>query len=73
MIHDVLSMLISILPVDLGALGLSIATVLAAGLIFLLRALFNIAQSLAKKTPSAVDDKIVEETRSIFRDRSKEL
>ena len=59
--------------INLDALSLSIATGLATVLILALKAAFAIVRKLAKGTPTELDDKIVDQTESAFKDKSKNL
>lgn len=58
---------------NLDALTLSLATALATGLVFGLKALFTGLRKLAAKTPTALDDKLVDETESAVRDQSRDI
>jgi len=65
--------LLQFLPINMDAFSLSLATGIAAGIVFGLKALFSLARKLAQKTPTSIDDKIVDETEAALRDRSKDL
>lgn len=70
---NLLHALLGLMPLNMDALSLSIATGIATGLVFGLKALFALARKLAQKTPTPVDDKIIDETEEAFKDKSKDL
>lgn len=59
--------------INMDALTLSIATGIATLLILALKALFSLVRSLVRKTPTDLDDKIVDQTEQSFKDKSKNL
>jgi uncharacterized membrane protein YesL len=71
--QDILHALLRFLPLNMDALGLSLATGIATGLVLALKALFSLARRWAQKTPSAIDDKIVDETEDAFKEKSKDI
>jgi hypothetical protein len=58
---------------NLDALTLSIATALAAMIVLGLKALFSLARRLAQKTPTALDDKLIDNTEAALRDKSRDI
>jgi len=58
---------------NLDALSLSLATGLATLLVLALKAVFTLARKLAQKTPTPLDDKMVDETEAALRDKSKDI
>lgn len=58
---------------NLDALTLSLATGIATVLILALKAVFALARRLAVRTPTAVDDKLVDETVAAFKEKSRDL
>lgn len=58
---------------NLDALTLSLATGIATVLILALKAVFALARRLAGKTPTAADDRLVDETVAAFKEKSKSL
>jgi uncharacterized membrane protein YesL len=71
--QDILHALLQLLPLNTDALGLSLATGIATGLVLILKALFSFARQWAQKTPSTIDDKIVNEAEDAFKEKSKNL
>lgn len=65
--------LLSLLPLDMDAFGLSLATGLAGAIVFALKSLFALARKMARKTPTTVDDKIIDKTEAALRDKSCNL
>lgn len=61
------------LSLNADALGMSLATALATALVFGLKAIFSFARGVAQKTPTIVDDKIVDETETAFKEKSRDL
>ena len=58
---------------DTDTLGLSLATGIATVLVLALKALFTLARKLAQKTPTSIDDKIIEETETALKDKSRDI
>ena len=58
---------------NMDALGLSLATGIATVLVLALKALFSLARKLAQKSPTAIDDKIVDATEAALRDKAKDI
>jgi hypothetical protein len=58
---------------NIDALSLSIATGIATAIILALKALFMLARKLAQKTPTDIDDKIIDKTEAALRDKSRNL
>lgn len=71
--QEVFKALTDILTVNIDAISLSLATGLATLLILALKGLFALARRLARKTPTAVDDKIIDDTEAAFKDKSRDL
>ncbi|MBI3441723.1 MAG: hypothetical protein HY052_08010 [Proteobacteria bacterium] len=58
---------------NMDTLGLSLATAISTGIVLALRALFALARKLAQKTPTTIDDKIVDETEAALRNKSQDI
>jgi len=71
--QNILNAVLQALPVNMDALGLSVATGIATAAVFGLKSLFSLLRRLAQKTSSSVDDKIVDETEAALRDQSKDI
>jgi hypothetical protein len=65
--------ILSLLPVNMDAIGLSLAGGIATLLVFILRALFSMARKFAERTPTVIDDKIVDETKKALKEKSKDI
>ncbi len=59
--------------INVDGLSLAIATGLATLMVLALKALFSFVRTLAKATPTELDDKIVDQTESTFKDKSQNL
>ena len=70
---NILKNILQSLSLNTDALGLSLATGIATGIVFALKSLFSGLRKLAQKTPTAADDKIVDETETALRDQSKDI
>jgi hypothetical protein len=58
---------------NVDAVSLSLATGLATLLVLALKALFFLARRLAKGTPTAIDDKFIDQTESALKEKSKDI
>jgi hypothetical protein len=58
---------------NIDTLSLSLATALATGIVLALKALFSVARQLAKKTPTDIDDNIVDQTEAALKEKSKDI
>ena len=67
--QDILTALLG----NLDALSLSIATALATGIVLTLKGGFSLVRKLAEKTPTALDDKIVDQTEAVLKDKAKDI
>ena len=65
--------ILNLLSGNIDTLSLSLSTAIATGLVFGLKALFSLLRKLAQKTPTAIDDHIVDETEAAVRDKSREI
>lgn len=64
--------LVHLIP-NLDALTLTLATALATAIVAGLKTLFALARRLAAKTPTTVDDTLVDETEAALRDKSRDI
>jgi hypothetical protein len=65
--------ILNLLPVNLDALTLSLATAIAGLIILGIKAIFTLARKLAQKTPTKLDDKLVDETEAALKDKGRDL
>lgn len=64
--------LLSLIP-NLDALTLSVATILATGIVAALRGLFTLARRLAARTSTMVDDNLIDATEKAVEEKSRDL
>ncbi len=62
-----------LLPANINALSLSLAGGIASLLVFALKSLFTLVRKIAQKTPTTVDDALIDETEKALRDKSGEI
>ena len=65
--------ILNALSLNTDAVSLSLATGIATVLVMALKFLFTLARRLAQKTPTTLDDKVVDETEIAFKEKSKNL
>jgi len=71
--ENILNALLQILPINVDAVALSVATLLATALVLGIKAVFSFARKLAQKTPGTLDDEIVKKTEEKFKDKSRDI
>jgi len=65
--------ILNIFGANIETLALTLATALGAGLVLALKLMFALAARLAKRTSTALDDKLIDDTRRAFKDKSRDL
>jgi hypothetical protein len=71
--QEIINAVSQFLPLNMDALVLSLATALATGIVMALKALFSLARRTAKKTPTALDDRFVDETEAALKEKGKDV
>jgi len=71
--QDIFSQILQSLSANADVITLSIATGLAAAILFILKYISSFIKKIVKATPTKLDDEIVKKTKKILKDKMKDL